>query len=58
MLLSEDKREKAAFIYKTMLEAKALKTELSPKEIEQWIVKQFLQQSLQLEYASIVELKP
>ncbi|HPX59380.1 MAG TPA: pantoate--beta-alanine ligase, partial [Bacteroidales bacterium] len=55
-LLSEDKREKAAFIYKTMLEAKALKTELSPKEIEQWIVKQFLQQSfLQLEYASIVD---
>lgn len=33
-----------------------LKTELSPKEIEQWIVKQFLQQSfLQLEYASIVD---
>ncbi|HQB18990.1 MAG TPA: pantoate--beta-alanine ligase [Bacteroidales bacterium] len=56
MLLSEDKREKAAFIYKTMLEAKALKTELSPKEIEQWIVKQFLQQFfLQLEYASIVD---
>ncbi len=56
MLLTEDKKEKASFIYKIMNEAKKLKYKLLPAEIEQWIVAQFQQQSfLKLEYAKIVD---
>ena len=55
MLLSKEKRLKAPFIYQTMLKAKTFVETMTPREIEQWIAKQFSEdKDFTLEYAEIV----
>ena len=56
--LSRTERKQAPFIYKTLVEARARKENLSPSQLKEWVELQFENQpDLRLEYFEIVEDK-
>jgi pantoate--beta-alanine ligase len=56
MRLSPEEREIAAFIFQTLVEAKAKSNQLDPSELTQWVITQFESKALfTLEYFEIVD---